>query len=88
MPVPLFSKPSLCQSLRWVLMVQKGANPILRGELGKQLQYSKEGAVIEVCTGVRKSGRGPVLVKEPSRKSLHLQSGITGGGFVDKGRAS
>ena len=88
MPVPLFSKPSLCQSLRWVLMVQKGAKTIIMGGIVKQLQCSKEGAVIDVCTRVRKSGRGPVLVKEPSRKSLHLQSGITGGGFVDKGRAS
>lgn len=47
---------------------KKGATPILMGELGRQLPNSKEGPVVEACTGVRKSGRCPVLVS--TRESL------------------
>lgn len=51
------------------------------GELGRQLPNSKEGPVVEACTGGRVVG---ALYWSQQERVWHLQSSMAGEGFVCK----
>ena len=61
---------------------KKGATPVLMGELGRQLLYSKEGPVVGAC---KESARVVgALYWSQQERVWHLQSRMAGEGFVCK----